>query len=543
MASYVIGIDYGTDSARAVLVDVTTGAQVATSVMDYPRWGKGLYCDSSSHQFRQHPLDYVECLEAILKGVVEQCPDASAIKGIGIDTTACTPCFCDENLTPLAMLPGFEDDPDAMFHLWKDHTAVAEADYITEKAHNYTPDYTSVSGGSYSPECFWPKILHTLRKNERVREAGYAAIEQCDFISATLTGCKSIHDVKIGHCAPSVKHMWSAKWGGYPSDEFLAGLDPVLVPFKHHLPEDNYSATTVAGKLCAEWAAKTGLSEDVVVTVGNVDGHTGSIGAGVQDGTIAMTLGTSSCYMAVMPVSGRVINGLFGQAEGCIIEGLDGLEAGMSAYGDIFAWFKKLVCWPLHNVLDTSDPVVAKAVEAAEKAMLPMLEKAAAALPLSEKLPFATDYFNGRRTPKPDNNITASISQLRLGDSAPEVYRALVEASAFGTRAIIDHFADNGVRVDRLVAVGGIPQKSPLIMQILSDVLGKAVEVSDCEHSCAFGSAIHASVAAGFYADVPAAQSALCPPVQKVYVPDMDAHAIYDKRYALYKSMSEHSER
>lgn len=541
MKAYVIGIDYGTDSARAVLIDAMTGGQVASSSMNYPRWAKGLYCDPSIQQFRQHPLDYVECLEHILRNVVAECPDPSAIKAIAVDTTASTPCFCDENAVPLSMKPGFEDDPDAMFILWKDHTGTEEADYITAKCRQHEPDYTCLSGGNYSPENFWSKVLHTVRKSEKVRNEAYGLIEECDFIPAVLTGCRSHKDLKPGHCVASVKQFWCKEWGGFPQESFFEDLDPLLVPFRRTMVETNYPASYPAGHLCAEWAARTGLSEDVIVASGNVDGHSGAVGTGVKEGTVSMTLGTSSCYMAVKEYDGHHIEGLFGQAEGAILEGLDGIEAGMSAFGDIFAWFRKLLCWPLDNVLDTSDPAVAAAAGAAKEAMLVRLTQEAERIPLSEGLPYATDFFNGRRSPAPNNTITATIARLKITSSAPEVFRALVEAAAFGTKAIIDHLEANGVPTDHLVACGGIAQKSPFVMQVIADVLGHRMEVSDSKDSCALGAAVHAAVAAGLYPDVPSAQRGICPPVCAVYEPDMEKHAVYMKRYALYQAMSAHT--
>ena len=515
--NYVIGVDYGTDSARAILVDAADGSVVAARTEAYPRWAEGRYSDAAADRFRQHPKDYLEVLETVLKDVVGKCPQPENIRGISVDTTASTPCLTDERLTPLSLTPGFEEDPDAMFVLWKDHTGMAESREINALCDGEKLPYTCHCGYSYSAENFWSKILHIFRTNPRVAEKAWSAIECCDFVTASLTGCHDLADLKPGHCCIGAKWMWAEEWGGYPPASFFDRLEPRLKGL--HLPEKNYGCHEQAGTLCPEWAAKLGLGTDVVVGVGNCDAHSGAVGAGVRPGVAVLNMGTSACYMAVMPVEemkGNFIEGLFGQAEGTILEGFMGYETGLSAFGDIFAWFKRLTGKPLDEL-------------AAE----------ASVIGLRDDLPLATDFFNGRRAPNPSNIVTASISGLRITTGPAEIYRALVEAAAFGSKACIDQYLDGGIRIDKMIAVGGIAQKSPYVMQTLCDVLGSPIEVSDCKDACAMGAAIHAAVAAGLYGSVLEAEDAMCPGACATYTPDPERHEFYLRRYRRYNELAQ----
>ena len=532
---YTIGIDYGSDSARAVLVNACTGAIVASSSMNYPRWMKGLYCDAATQQHRQHPLDYIECLEKILTDIVSACPDRDAIRAIAVDTTGSTPCFTDSTGMPLSLSEGFEDDPDAMFILWKDHTGTLEAEQITEACARHEPNYACQSGNHYSSECTWAKVLHTIRRSEAVREAAGGIIEEADFITNLLTGCRDFSAMKIGHCMPAVKQLWRKEWGGFPPDSFYAEVDPMLPKFRHMTPDINYGCHEAAGTLCPEWAEKLGLSTSVVIGVGNCDAYSGAIGAGIEIGRTVLNIGTSACYMAIAEpekMAGKIIDGIFGQADDSVMDGFCGLESGLSAFGDIFAWFKRLLAWPAKQF----------GADDFEDRIIPALTEAAAALPLREDDPIATDHFNGRRCPEPNNMLTAGISGLRITTSAPEIFKALVEAAAFASKAAIDIYIGNGVRVDSMVAIGGIAQKSPYIMQVLADVIGRPIEVSDCKDSCALGAAVFAAVAGGIYDDVFAAERAMCPGTCATYIPDPGKHDYYMRRYARYKDFSKFNE-
>ena len=534
--NYVIGVDYGTDSARAVLVNAADGSVIAGATENYPRWAKGLYCDAGADRFRQHPKDYLEVLEKVLKAVVAACPEPGAIRGISVDTTASTPCLTDDRLTPLSLLDGFEENPDAMFVLWKDHTGLAEGREITDLCQNEGLPYAAHSGGTYSAENFWSKILHLFRTNPHVAAKAWSAIECCDWITAVLTGCNSLDELKPGHCCIGAKWMWAEEWGGYPPAEFLDRLDPRLKGL--HLPKENFGCDRKAGTLSPEWAAKLGLGTDVVVGAGNVDSYSGAVGGGVCDGTVVMNLGTSSCYMAVMPkekFGDRIIDGVFAQVDGSILPGKVGIEVGLSAFGDCYAWAKKLVSWPLRE-LSKKRPELSGVMAEAESALIADLTAAAALLPAREDAPIATDYLNGRRSPYGDSSLTGTIARLKLATEAPEVFRALVEATAFATKAVMDHLERGGVEIHRYVAVGGVAQKSPFVMQMLSDVLEKEIEVSSSKDSCALGAAIHAAVASGLYPTVEDAEKALCPPVAARYTPAPSP--ILRARYQRYLAMT-----
>ena len=532
---YVIGIDYGTDSVRALLADAESGEEIAVAVCNYSRWGRGLYCDTAKSQFRQHPLDYLEGLEQVLRQVIAQCPAPEAIRAIAVDTTASTPCLVDRTCTPLSLTAGYEENPDAMFVLWKDHTAQRESEEITALCARGEINYARRSGNHYSSECFWSKVLHLLRGSERLRRDAWAVVELCDWIPAVLTGCRAMEDLRSGLCVAGSKVMWAEEWGGYPPEEFFAGLDPVLLPILRRLPVRTYGCDTPAGTLSPEWAAKLGLSEQVVIGVGNVDCHSGAVGAGICHGTVVLNLGTSACYMAVMPpekMGDRMVEGIFGQVDGSILPGMVGFEAGMSAFGDVYAWFKRLLCWPLREVLLPADPEneTLRALAAqTEERLLAKLAEAAAQLPLRADAPLATDYLNGRRSPYPCNRLTGSVVGLNLSATAPELYYAFAEATVFATKAILDHLAENGVEIGRLVGIGGISQKSPFVMQLLADGTGMAIEVSGSAHSCALGA-------------VGAAQRALCPSVARVYTPDAAKSGILALRYERYRALGAFTE-
>lgn len=519
MKQYTIGVDYGTDSARALLVDASSGAILASAVSPYSRWAEGRWCDLLSQQFRQHPLDYIECLETVLREVVAACPDPAAIRAIAVDTTGSTVCFTDREGMPLSLRKDFAEDPDAMFILWKDHTGTAEAEEFTSAGARHEPNYICQSGNHYSAECTWAKVLHVLRTNEAVRREAWAFVDECDFVTNLLTGCRSFDDMKWGHCIPGAKQLWNKDWGGYPPEWFFEEVDPLLIPVLRRIPNVNYASSNAAGTLCSEWAEKLGLSTSVVVGVGNCDAHSGAVGAGVRPGTAVLNLGTSACYMAVMPVEemkGHFIDGLFGQSEGTILEGYIGYETGLSAFGDIFAWFKRLTGRPLDEL-------------AAE----------ASGIALRDDLPLATDFFNGRRAPNPSNIVTANIAGLRITTGPAEIYRALVEAAAFGSKACIDQYLDGGIRIDKMIAVGGIAKKSPFVMQMLCDVFGRPVEVSECSDACALGAAVHAAVAAGLYPSVLAAEDAMCHGAYATYAPDAQRHEFYLRRYARYQELAQ----
>lgn len=550
MKRYVIGLDYGTDSVRALLVDALSGAEIDSEVAVYSRWSRGLYCDSQTMQFRQHPQDYLDALCSAVRGVTDRhrelVPD---IVALSVDTTASTPCLTDRQGVPLAMYDRYAENPDAMFVLWKDHTAQAESEEINALCAASPVNYACFTGNNYSAECFWSKMLHLLRRDETLRREAWSAVELCDWIPAVLTGCPDAAGVKMSHCVAGSKQMWSEKWGGYPPESFFEALDPVLLPIVRHLPKKNYGCDTAAGTLTDEWAGKLGLRAGIVVGVGNIDSHSGAVGAGIQPGTVVLNLGTSACYMAVAApeqLGDRIVDGVFGQVEGSILPRMVGFEAGLSAFGDVYAWFKRLLCWPLREVLAKTQLVDAatrdRLIAETEEQIMTALTTGAEALSLRPDAPLATDWLNGRRSPFTDNTLTGTLMGLRLSTSAPEIYYAFAEATAFATKRVLDHLMEHGIVIERLVGVGGIAQKSPFVMQLLADVTGMRIDVSDCKQAGAMGAVVHAATVAGLYASIAEAQHALCSPASRSYLPDASRRVLLEERYNRYRAVGAFTE-
>jgi len=384
MKKYVIGLDYGTDSCRALIVDALTGEEQASSVKYYPRWAKGLYCRPTENLYRQHPADYVECLENSVKEALSKCDPSVAenVVGMSFDTTGSTPVFTDENGTPLSLLPEFSYNPNAMFVLWKDHTAVKEAAEINELAGQWETDYTSYEGGIYSSEWFWAKILHVLRTDEKVRNAAYSVVEHCDWLPALICGNTKPQDVKRSRCAAGHKAMWLEKWDGLPSEEFLTSLDPLLAGYRDRLFKDTFASDTKVGYLTEEWAKRFGLTTKVAVGVGAFDCHMGAVGAEIVPNALVRVIGTSTCDILVSSYSEmghKLIKGICGQVDGSVIPGYVGLEAGQSAFGDIYAWFKRVLEWPIEELIGKSslidDETKQKLIKEALDKMIPVLSE------------------------------------------------------------------------------------------------------------------------------------------------------------------------
>ena len=550
MKDFVIGLDYGTDSARAVLVNAHTGEQIAEAVHNYTRWSRGEFCDALESRFRQHPLDYIEALKSVLHGVLDSNQDiAPYVRAISVDTTASTPCLTDENLQPLSLKEQYKDNPDAMFVLWKDHTGVAEAAAIEQACHNSQTDYTQVSGYHYSAECFWAKVMHLLATNSDMRRDARSVIECSDFICATLTGTTDPKVARMGHCNAAQKMFWSEDWGGFPPESFFEALDPALVPILRTLNANKYTCDKPYGKISSALAAELGLSCDVVIGCGNVDSHQGAIGAGVAYKRAMINLGTSGCCMFVIPsevLGGRIIDGVFGQAESCIIPGLVGFEVGLSAFGDAYAWLRRTLAYPTVEILAKSekiDPETRKTLvdEVLDNILVKLGEDAAKITPRLDA-PFATDWFNGRRSPEPNQLLWGSLMGLKLSTTAPELYYAIVEATALAMKTIVDHLAERDIVFDSFIGVGGISQKSPFVMQMLADAIGKDIHVSECKQSCALGSAICASVVARLYPTIEAAQQALCRPIIRTYSPNSERRELLQKRHELYRAAGKFTE-
>ena len=549
---FVIGLDYGTDSARAVIVNAETGKTIATAVKYYPRWKEGKYCNPSINQYRQHPQDYIDVLIATVREALAECPEGTAEKVVGIafDTTGSTPVFTDKNRVPLSMLPEFAENPNAMFVLWKDHTAVNEAAEINALCKKWDIDYSAYEGGIYSSEWYWAKALHVLREDEAVRKAAYSIVEHCEWLPALLTGVSSSKDIVRSRCACGHKAMWHPKWGGLPSEEFLTELDPLLAGFRERLFTDTKTADKPVGHLTEEWAEKLGLTTNVVVAGGAFDCHMGAVGAGVTPHTFVRVIGTSTCDVMVASyeeIGDNLIKGICGQVDGSVIPGMIGLEAGQSAFGDVYAWFKKVLEFPLKNILAKSsiidEETKKKLIEETSDRIIPELTAEAEKIPMEESTIIATDWINGRRTPDANQMLKGSITGLSLGSDAPRIFRALVEATAFGGKAIVERFRNEGVKIDNVIGIGGIALKSPFVMQTLSDVLNMPVKVCNTDQACALGAAMFAATAAGVYPKVEDAIAAMNSGFAKEYYPDAARAAVYQGLYEKYLALGKFTEK
>ncbi len=542
---YTIGLDYGTDSLRTMLVNTATGKEVASAVMYYPRWKDGKYCDPLKNQFRQHPMDYIEVLEQTIMEVISKVPPdvVNNVVAISVDTTGSTPVAVDASGTPLSLLPEFQDNPNAMFVLWKDHTGVKEADEVNTLARSWGGvDYTKYEGGIYSSEWFWAKILKVLRADEKVRKAAFSWVEHCDWIPAMLTGITDPLTLKRSRCAAGHKAMWHTDWDGLPSEEFLTKLDPLLKGLRGRLFKETYTSDVVAGYLTPQWTSKFGLSGRIAVGVGAFDAHLGAVGGEIKPYYLVKVMGTSTCDMLVAPkneIGKNLVQGICGQVDGSITPDLIGLEAGQSAFGDIYAWFKDVLMWPVENILGKSDLIApevrAKIISVIEDQIIPQLSAAADKIPIEESGVLAIDWMNGRRTPDANQNLKGAIAGLTLGSDAPRIFKALVEATAFGSKKIADRFIAEGVRIDGVIALGGVAKKSPFVMQIVADVMNMPIKVARSEQACALGTAMAAAVVGGVYKTFEEAQDKMGSGFEKEYKP-IKANA--DKYEALYRKYS-----
>lgn len=541
---YALGLDYGTDSVRAVLVDAGTGEEVSVDVCAYPRWSEGRYCDPGRNQFRQHPLDYLDSLKPVVANALAAAPANAAenVIGISMDTTGSTPIAVDGDGVALAMKPEFADNPNAMFVLWKDHTAVAEADEINAVARSWGgEDYTKYEGGIYSSEWFWAKILHILRQDEAVRAAAHSWVEHCDWLPGVLVGNTDPVTLRRGRCAAGHKAMWHESWGGLPPEDFLVALDPLLTGLRGQLFTQTHTSDHAAGQLTEEWAGELGLPAGIPVGVGAFDCHMGAVGADIKPGVLTKVMGTSTCDIAVVPyeeIGDKLIRGICGQVDGSVMPGMIGLEAGQSAFGDLYAWFSRFINWPTQYILSESDLIpgdvrIKLAEEIADNTLI-QLERAARQIPLGETGIAAMDWINGRRTPDADQNLKLAMTGLSMGSDAPGVYRALVEATACGARKIVERFEEEGVRIDNITAIGGISKKSDFVMQVCADVLNRPIEVVESEECCALGAAMFAATIGGAYPSVSEAQRAMNSGMAATFRPAPEAAAAYEKLYEDY---------
>jgi L-ribulokinase len=524
---YTIGLDYGTNSVRALIVNVANGAEVASAVWNYAHGTAGVILSHDPNLARQHPADYIKGAEIAIKqslatakkSVKGFSPDQ--IIGIGVDTTGSTPLPVDANGQPLAFQNKFANNPAAMAWLWKDHTGVAEAAEITALTKKIRPQFLAKCGGTYSSEWFWSKILRCLRVAPAVFNAAHSWIELSDFVPAELTGTLAPDKFIAGVCAAGHKAMWNAKWGGYPDAQFLSKLNPKLGKLRARLTPRIHSIDRTVGGLTGAWAKKTGLKAEIPVAVGAFDAHLGAVGSGVAPGMLVKIIGTSTCDIAISPNGRKLadVPGLCGIVDGSVLPGYFGLEAGQSAVGDIFNWFVNYV-QPLGKA-------------GTHKA----LTSGAAKLKPGESGLLALDWNNGNRTILVDQRLTGLLVGQTLYTTPAEIYRALIEATAFGALTIINRFEEYGVKISSVVNCGGIAEKNPVVMQIYADVTGRPMKVSRSAQTCALGSAIAAAVVAGAHKDYATAQKKMTGLKPEIYQPNPKAHEIYRKLYPLYRTL------
>ena len=520
---YALDLDYGTNSVRALIVNAQNGAEVGEATWNYAAGTDGIILSRDPNLARQHPADYLlgaekvirEALEVARHNVADFAP--AQVAGIGVDTTGSTPLPVDENGEPLAFRAEFENNVNALAWLWKDHTSIAEAAQITELAARMRPEYLAKCGGTYSSEWYFAKVLHCLNADEAVFDAAHRWVEIADWIPAMLSGTGAAEIMKTGVCAAGHKAMFNAEWGGFPDAEFLGALHPKLASLRARMSAEAHTVDAPVGGLTQEWARKTELNAGTPVAVGAFDAHLGGIGAGITPGTLVKTLGTSTCDLMVVPGDQILedIPGLCGIVMGSILPGFHGLEAGQSAVGDIFNWFANCLNAGTHE----------------------QLTRAAAELKPGESGLVALDWNNGNRTILVDQRLTGLLVGQTLYTAPGEIYRALIEATAFGALTIINRFEEYGVAVERVVNCGGIAEKNAVAMQIYADIIGRPMRVSRSSQTCALGAAIAGSVAAGVHADFAGAQRAMTGLKAIVYTPDDAAHAVYQKLYAIYRQL------
>jgi len=530
MPTFTIGIDYGTNSVRAVVVDTADGRVVGTKVFDYPSGEQGVLLDPKQpHLARQNPADYVEGLRVAVVDALKAAegdPQFSRdrVIGIGVDTTGSTPLPVDAKARPLAADARWKNNLAAHAWLWKDHTSAAEAVAITETATAHAPELLAPIGGTYSSEWWWSKIWHCLKVAPDVFDAAASWVELADFVPAVLAGVDDPRKIVRCICAAGHKAMYADAWGGLPPKSFLSRLDPKLADLRDRLYDHAYAPGRPAGTLSAEWAKTLGLREGIAIAMGGFDAHYGAVGSGVRTGTLVKIIGTSTCDCAIAPVADEIANvpGICGIVNGSIMPDYFGIEAGQSAVGDLLKWWVEGVC-------------------RGGDALHAQLSAEASTLAPGESGLIALDWNNGNRTILVDTRLTGLILGQTLHTSRAEIYRALIEATAFGARAIIERMRDYGVAIDRVVCCGGIAEKNDLFMQIYADVIGQPMLIAGSPQTPALGSAVSAAVTAGAagggYDTWTEAQDRMTSLKEKRFDPRPDAKAVYDELYGIYREL------
>jgi L-ribulokinase len=528
--AFTLGLDYGTNSVRAVVVDCADGRMLGTGVFAYPSGERGVILDAREpHLARQNPADYLEGLRESTRAALaeaEAVPGFSRerVIGIGVDTTGSTPLPVDAQARPLALDPKWCANPASHAWLWKDHTSAWEAANITRIARDHAPEYLSPIGGIYSSEWFWSKIWRCLKVAPDVFDAAASWVELADYVPAVLAGVDDARDIRRCVCAAGHKAMYSTAWGGLPSKEFLRRLDPRLAELRDRLYHDAHAADKPAGALSADWARTLTLREGIPIAMGAFDAHYGAVGAQVSPGTLVKIIGTSTCDIAIAPAAEALadVPGICGIVNGSVMPGFYGIEAGQSAVGDLLSWWVEEVCL-------------------GDEAVHTDLSNEAARLRPGESGLLGLDWNNGNRTVLVDTRLTGLLLGQTLHTTRAEVYRALIEATAFGARAIIERMVDYGVPIERVVCCGGIAAKNDLFLQIYADVLGRPMLLAGSPQTPALGSAVSAAVVAGAeaggYDDFAEAQAKMTSLKQEHFTPDPAARVIYDELYGMYREL------
>ncbi|NOX96963.1 MAG: ribulokinase [Nitrospirae bacterium] len=546
---FSLGLDFGTNSVRALIVDVENGEEIGSCVYNYRRGEDGVILDEKDPNFaRQDPKDYWEGMEASIQGALREARDkksfrAEGIVGIGIDTTGSTLLPVDEDGLPLSFQEEFKNNPAAMVWLWKDHTSFEEAALITARAKEDEIDYTKYSGGIYSSEWFFSKILHLAKVAPEVFRAAASFVEHCDLMPALLVGDTKPQNIKRSRCAAGHKAMFNREWGGLPAEQFFCRVDEKLKGIRDKLYQETYTADVKVGGLSKEWAEKLSLSAGVSVSVGAFDAHMGAVGAGIKPGTLVKIMGTSTCdTMIAPPETLKVsIEGICGQVEGSIIPGFVGLEAGQSAVGDIFAWYRDQLRWPVENILSrtsfASSLDIKKLMEETKDLSYEILTEKAKSLRAGQSGLLALDWLNGNRTILVDPNLTGQIIGLTLQTRPEEIFLALIESTAFGAKVIMDRISEYGIDIEEVITCGGLAERNPLLMQVYADIIGKPIKISRSAQTCALGAAMFGAVAAGHYPRVEDAQGVMGGLKSTVYYPREESMAVYSRLFKLYKTL------
>lgn len=522
-----VGIDYGTNSVRAIVVNCANGEELGAEVFKYKFGNQGVIGDEADANLaRQNPLDYLEGLEFTVRGAIEKArqkyPEitAESFVGIGVDSTGSSPMPVDSKNRALSFTAEFKDNPNALCWLWKDHTSFREAQKITELAREIRPQYVAKCGGTYSSEWWWSKIWHCLNVDEKVFDAAYSWVELADWIPSVLAGVKRPEDVVRGACAAGHKAMYCKEWGGLPDDEFLSKLNPKLAALKGRLYSLAHSSDTPAGRLCEEWAMRLGLKAGIPIAIGEFDVHYGSIGCGIKEGVLVKAIGTSTCDCMVASSDRKLpdIKGICGIVDGSILPNFYGIEAGQSAVGDLFKWWVETLLGcdiSMHKIFDAE----ASKLRPGESGLI------------------ALDWNNGNRTILVDQRLTGLIMGQTLHTTKVEFYRALVEATAFGARMIIERLEEYGVKVKKVICCGGIAEKSATTMQIYSDVMKRDIYISRSAQTCALGAAIAGAVVGGVYKNYGEAAAAMTAVKEKYFTPIEQNVKVYEKLFAIYKKL------